>query len=1303
MDVIERIRCDNGAEDSILGRRAEADPSKGKLDSSLHILSEELYSKESHFILELVQNADDNIYALDVTPTLQMTLDNDKLFVACNEQGFNESQVRAICGIGASTKKHRQGSYIGFKSVFKVANKVYISSDPYKFMFDKTAELGMITPSWADDAPGRDGWTQFTLHLSDATNKFDIASRLFEVGPTLLLFLRQLRHLKIVVGNKSVDIRRFDRKAQDIIHLKVVRNSVESLHRYLTVKSSVKTPLEKKRSGISQSEIVLAFPLSIRGGPKIHPQDVHAFLPIRPYGFSFLIQGDFLTSANREDILSDSLWNIDLRTGIVSTFIKAVDIFQSRPEMAYVWHKYIPLDIPDDFFSDFRKSLIARLKRTEIFFSRDGRLYRPSQLIVPSEFIDDDGEPLVSEGYLNNLHYLSSDYDLSDTHRELLYKLGVIQLSSAAFIMGLANMSRNWTIGQQTVSWREAVSTHLLGLLGVHRREIMALRMIPLQDGSWVSFSNDLLFNSDVADIPQDLNLRLVAKLDPESSCFRLLTRLGVKNADVAIVSTEILAMHMHSNGRLSPALLLAHAHFIFAHRDAPRSPDPDSLKQLYLLAQDNTFVRASELYMDHGKSRITPLSDIISRTRFIHPSYCDAPRSSSRQVWQMWLQNVLGVNVSPRMIHGQFSPEFLRFLSSSFESLTGTEQALRALRDYWPQFQSGHIAPNAIQDLRNTIVTVQNRDGGSSQCKLSTTAVWRRPLRTFPHLPFLPINDPENGCWDFLGQLRVTLRPDSLLYLKWLQTLSQENSEDTGTIISIYQQLDARFDDDDSAHIIIQAFNQERLIFVKKVRQWLPKSDVIWNSPPSIRSKHSIKHLYPTLEKFFRTRLYIPDCPGDLLFREITQIASANRGSLISEEVHKHVSHLLEDISLMLKTRSRGKIEAPAWISRLPLFSIFPIRVAGKVKLRNLEEKFYIPDKSGKLYLMFRDVVDVLELADRDRVDSIGPLLEHELFRFRVEPHYMETAVLYQSSSAGERVPDIETQENYLMRAHLVNRMLYKEHSQVQAQSLSAKFRNLVSYKVESIVTTYTLDGTARSRSEDLIIEDEPKGFVVVISTTGNSSACDLQFHKRMAALLSLSKSVFSMVLVLPLATAALLLDEEGFSGQQLLGPISDSDDSWVQEVVDAGLETTKTGWKTARTRIAAPHQSAARIAPSESSVDMATLIQLNMQMVADAAAQAQSSVSSGQTSVSGITTFVPIGERNMIAAPIGHELDTNTAVAPLPSPTSFSSTEGFESEGGSSNSRLVPNFATRREVTPSEDVNGVLGEFYVSHFGFE
>lgn len=75
-------------------------------------LSDELYSKSTHFLLEFIQNADADEYAIGVTPTLRWKLENDHIRIGSNEVGFNEANVRAICKIGASTKTNL-GGYIG--------------------------------------------------------------------------------------------------------------------------------------------------------------------------------------------------------------------------------------------------------------------------------------------------------------------------------------------------------------------------------------------------------------------------------------------------------------------------------------------------------------------------------------------------------------------------------------------------------------------------------------------------------------------------------------------------------------------------------------------------------------------------------------------------------------------------------------------------------------------------------------------------------------------------------------------------------------------------------------------------------------------------------------------------------------------------------------------------------------------------------------------------------------------------------------------------------------------------------------
>ena len=76
-------------------------------------LSTELYSRDTHFVLELVQNADDNSYPSDCSPSLAFLLEHDKIVVLNNESGFTEKNIRALCDVGKSTKGQHRYGYIG--------------------------------------------------------------------------------------------------------------------------------------------------------------------------------------------------------------------------------------------------------------------------------------------------------------------------------------------------------------------------------------------------------------------------------------------------------------------------------------------------------------------------------------------------------------------------------------------------------------------------------------------------------------------------------------------------------------------------------------------------------------------------------------------------------------------------------------------------------------------------------------------------------------------------------------------------------------------------------------------------------------------------------------------------------------------------------------------------------------------------------------------------------------------------------------------------------------------------------------
>ena len=90
---------------------------KNSSHNSIRTLADDLYNKHTHFIFELIQNAEDNTYAerntyppfisfrLTKTDPTNSPGSDGALIIQNNETGFNPDNVDAICAVGETTKK----------------------------------------------------------------------------------------------------------------------------------------------------------------------------------------------------------------------------------------------------------------------------------------------------------------------------------------------------------------------------------------------------------------------------------------------------------------------------------------------------------------------------------------------------------------------------------------------------------------------------------------------------------------------------------------------------------------------------------------------------------------------------------------------------------------------------------------------------------------------------------------------------------------------------------------------------------------------------------------------------------------------------------------------------------------------------------------------------------------------------------------------------------------------------------------------------------------------------------------------
>lgn len=308
--IVNEIRLQNGGITEEIRQRTPGEALEA-LDNVLMIagngaqfLAEDLYSTKTRFIFELIQNAEDNSYsralARHEAPFLKFTLSHDTIIVDSNEDGFNEANVRAICGVRQSTKAPTGGYIgskgIGFKSVFAISYKVHIQSGPFSFFFKYRAGdsgMAMITPQNQshNDLPDN-VTTRLTLFLT-GPNDFEERTRDFtEIPDPLMLFLSKLQSLSVSIqpNEGPTSTTSYTRRETGLdLPVQLIKSSndvvINSLYH---VKRQLVSdlPEDKSRSGLRHAEVILAFPIDDSSKPIIRPQHVYSFLPLRQEGMN---------------------------------------------------------------------------------------------------------------------------------------------------------------------------------------------------------------------------------------------------------------------------------------------------------------------------------------------------------------------------------------------------------------------------------------------------------------------------------------------------------------------------------------------------------------------------------------------------------------------------------------------------------------------------------------------------------------------------------------------------------------------------------------------------------------------------------------------------------------------------------------------------------------------------------------------------------------------------------------------------------------------------------------------------------
>ncbi|KAK1285568.1 hypothetical protein QJS10_CPB20g01144 [Acorus calamus] len=534
--IIESIRREEFGLDTELKGSESILLSKqhARLGRALHCLSQELYSQDSHFLLELVQNADDNTYSGNVVPTLAFILQASGVIVLNNEQGFSVKNIRALCDVGNSTKKGSNSGYIGkkgigFKSVFRIADAPEIHSNGFHVKFDiSEGQIGFVLPTVVppldinlferelfnesnenDDA----SWNTcivlpFKSKLKEGKGINSIMSMFSDLHPSLLLFLHRLECILFKnMLNDTLVIMRRETLGDGIVRV----SHGNELLSWLVV--SQKLQANSIRPDVEITEISVAFTLHLSDTgeyePHLDQQPVFAFLPLRTYGLKFILQGDFVLPSSREEVDGDSAWNQWLLSKFPTLFVNALKsfcglgCFQEIPGKAVTaYMKFVPLvGEVHGFFHHLPHMIISKLRTSNclILEGQNGEWVPPCRVL---RCWNEEARALLPGSLLDKhlgVGYLNKDIILSDI---LAKALGVQDYGPKILIDimssicnsddGIQSLGFDWLSAwlnalHATVSFHSATNSLNAGMDFDITNRIRKIRFIPLSDYSYVS------------------------------------------------------------------------------------------------------------------------------------------------------------------------------------------------------------------------------------------------------------------------------------------------------------------------------------------------------------------------------------------------------------------------------------------------------------------------------------------------------------------------------------------------------------------------------------------------------------------------------------------------------------------------------------------------------------------------------------------------------------------------------------------------------------------------------------------------
>lgn len=659
------------------------------------------YSDKTHFIYELVQNADDN-----KSQSIELQLYKNELLVWNDGCQFREEDVRSICSIGFSNKDLTQiGTFgMGFKAVYTYTDnpEVYSGDERFRISINnptKPEGIDKMTPEIAKLVD--DDKTVFRLpFMENLRQEEEIAllkDRLCTLEKRSLLFLRNLKMVHWCdessgqMGSYSCH-RRSHNKIQGVseVELKASLNGDDqSSETFLIFRKEIQPPQmvidellrqsadddERQRIQRSASKlqpIEVAFKTQDGKITAMNKCVLFSYFPTeKETHLRFFIQASYKTTLARDNIKKDNQWNDWL---IQETAKFLPDILEELKEAGLLEPAFFNiLPVKGEVGNEFKpiaEALLKAMREGEFVPTQDG--YAKSEnVFYPHR---DSLRTLIESSWLYpNSNWLHSDIGDTEEFRrcfKLMREAGVKEIDVSQVLDWLEKQDNNW-FESRCEEWLRSLYIYL-NSQGSELGRIKRLPLVRLENGRHVSTNYELVFfppdtdegREELRPFLRDLPILQSVLLDGEEGddIKSFLDKLGVKSLyPEDMIGKWIIPQYSRPN-KPSKEQNLLHVRYIFKvwnklnkyeHRQLKEELSKVPILLVYNSGQPETydFVKPCGAYLPKAYTGDTHLETYFSVYNgdiwFVDSGYLDG--SSNSKEWFKFLK-AIGAIDTPRV-----------------------------------------------------------------------------------------------------------------------------------------------------------------------------------------------------------------------------------------------------------------------------------------------------------------------------------------------------------------------------------------------------------------------------------------------------------------------------------------------------------------------------------------------------------------------------------------------------------------------------------------------------------------------------